>query len=118
MKKSTEDIELAQVIGRVVARRRIERGFSQEFVAEKLGMGYEAISRLERGTILPTVPKLIRIAEILDCAIEELIVETSHRPTDQGLLIANQIRELPEKDRVFIVNLIGELTAHLATRRE
>lgn len=116
MKKSEKDIELAQAIGRIIAKRRGERGFSQEFVAEKLGVGYEAISRLERGTILPSVPKLIRIAEIFDCALDELIVETSNRSTDQGLLIADQIKDLPEKDRAFIVSLIGQLTAHLHKR--
>lgn len=40
---------LAKAVGRAIAYQRQQRGMTQEEVAERLQIGMEAVSRMERG---------------------------------------------------------------------
>jgi len=51
--------------------RRFELGLTQEEVAQAASTSHSAISRLEKGTHIPQLPTLQRIAAVLD---EELLV--------------------------------------------
>jgi HTH-type transcriptional regulator / antitoxin HipB len=51
--------------------RRFELGLTQEEVARAAGTSHSAVSRLEKGTHIPQLPTLQRIAAVLD---EELLV--------------------------------------------
>lgn len=51
--------------------RRFELGLTQEQVAKAVETSHTNISRLERGTFMPKLPTLQRIAAVLD---EELLV--------------------------------------------
>lgn len=51
--------------------RRFELGLTQEQVAKAAGTSHSAVSRLEKGTHIPQLPTLQRIAAVLD---EELLV--------------------------------------------
>lgn len=113
MKKTKEELSLARSIGRVIAKRRVDNGMTQEYVAERLGVGYEAVSRMERGTIMPTVAKLVQLAGVFDCPIEELLVEASNRTTDQSVVISKMIEGLPETDRAFMLTLVEQIVSKL-----
>jgi DNA-binding XRE family transcriptional regulator len=51
--------------------RRFELGLTQEEVARAAGTSHSAVSRMEKGTHIPQLPTLQRIAAVLD---EELLV--------------------------------------------
>jgi DNA-binding XRE family transcriptional regulator len=51
--------------------RRFELGLTQQEVAKAAGTSHSAVSRLEKGTHIPQLPTLQRIAAVLD---EELLV--------------------------------------------
>jgi len=57
-------------IAREVIRLRLARGLSQEQLAQKAGTGQPNISRLERGTINPSLHFLRKVAEALGAKIE------------------------------------------------
>ena len=113
MKRSKEELALAKAIGKVVAKRRTERGMTQEYVAECLGVGYEAVSRIERGAIMPTIGKLVQLAGVFNCPIEELLVESSNRATDQGAVLSKMIEGLSETDRAFMLEHVEKLANKL-----
>ncbi len=113
MKKTKDELSLAKSIGKVIAKRRVESGMTQEYVAERLGVGYEAVSRMERGTIMPTVGKLVQLAGVFDCPIEELLVEASNRASDQSVVISKMIEGLPETDRAFLLALVEQVAGKL-----
>ena len=48
-------------------------GYSQEAVAEKIGISRQAYARWESGTSVPDVEKCARLAEIYDVSIDSLI---------------------------------------------
>ena len=54
--------ELAQSVGKAIARQRLQSGLTQEAVAEHLGIGMEAVSRMERGVVVPTIARLAELA--------------------------------------------------------
>ncbi|QNS06009.1 helix-turn-helix domain-containing protein [Streptomyces xanthii] len=53
----------------LVRRWRQERGLSQTELAQLIGTGQAAISRIENGRDVPTLPLLTRIATALECRV-------------------------------------------------
>ena len=51
---------------------RIKRGYTQEQLAEKLGISINAISKWERGLNLPDVSLMKELCKILDITLNEL----------------------------------------------
>ncbi len=68
------EAERAFLIGRAVRDRRLALGLSQTELARRAGMTQPALSRLEAGGVIPTIPLLERITTALDA---DLIVEIS-----------------------------------------
>jgi ribosome-binding protein aMBF1 (putative translation factor) len=62
----------AFLIGQAVRERRTALGLSQVELAARAGMTQPALSRLEAGGVVPTIPLLERISLALDA---DLIVE-------------------------------------------
>jgi HTH-type transcriptional regulator / antitoxin HipB len=62
----------AFLIGQAVRERRLALGLSQTELARRAGMTQPALSRLEAGGVVPTIPLLERISAALDA---DLIVE-------------------------------------------
>jgi HTH-type transcriptional regulator / antitoxin HipB len=66
-----DEARRAFLIGQAVRERRVALGLSQAEVAARAGMSQPALSRLEAGGTVPTIPVLERIALALET---ELIV--------------------------------------------
>jgi ribosome-binding protein aMBF1 (putative translation factor) len=70
--RAEAEAERAYLLGRAVRERRLALGLSQIEVATRAGMTQPALSRLEAGGVIPTIPLLDRISAALDA---DLIVE-------------------------------------------
>jgi ribosome-binding protein aMBF1 (putative translation factor) len=66
------EAQRAYLIGKAVRDRRLTLGLSQVELAARAGMTQPALSRLEAGGVIPTIPLLDRISTALDA---DLIVE-------------------------------------------
>jgi len=62
----------AYLLGRAVRDRRLALGLSQAELAARAGMTQPALSRLEAGSVILTIPLLDRVSAALDA---DLIVE-------------------------------------------
>lgn len=100
-------------IGRAIARQRVRSGLTQEEVADRLGVGNEAVSRIERGIVMPNVTRLLEYAQIFDCDLVELLTEASHRPQDQALRMATLLAPLNDADRQLILDIVERLVERL-----
>jgi len=69
-------------------------GLTQEQVAEHLDIGMEAVSRMERGKVVPTVVRLAQLAQLFGCELADLLRETSNRPTEQSIVLSQQLAKL------------------------
>lgn len=108
---------LATAVGRAIAKRRMASDLTQERVAERLGIGVEAMSRIERGIVLPTVVRLSELAEIFECNIADLVTETSSRATDQANHLARLLSKLRSTDRTMVVEIVETLAVRLEQQR-
>ena len=52
---------------------RKQKGFSQELLAEKCQVSRQAIAKWERGDNVPTIDKIIILANIFDVSLDELV---------------------------------------------
>ena len=51
---------------------RAEAGWSQQDLAEKLGVSRQTVNALERGKYDPSLPLAFRIARLFNCRIEDV----------------------------------------------
>lgn len=84
-------------------------GLTQDEVAEKLGIGQEAVSRIERGITIPTIIRLGELSDIFDCGIDDLLIESSNRPNDQAKSIQKMLEKLTDKDRSMVMDTLQKL---------
>ncbi|MGM9638756.1 MAG: helix-turn-helix domain-containing protein [Butyricicoccaceae bacterium] len=70
-----EKAEYAASLGEVLKKHRIECKMTQEFVAERLGVSRQAVSKWERGTADPSTTNLAALAKLFGAAPEDLLKE-------------------------------------------
>lgn len=100
---------LAHAIGKAIAQQRAACELTQEDVAEQLGIGNEAVSRIERGIVMPTVGRLAEFAQIFNCAIADFVLPISPLPSDQVQYLSKLLQDLQDADRKIIVEIVETL---------
>ena len=108
--------KLTQAVGASIAAARERAGLTQDQVADMLGVGPQAVSRVERGTVIPNAVRLYELAEVFDCRVDELLISASDRAADQALAIARQIQSLAAAERQLVARMVSQLTEHLAPK--
>jgi transcriptional regulator with XRE-family HTH domain len=78
------DHDLARSLGASARAARRRRGFTQEDAAEQIGISAAFYARIERGTTLPSVPTLARMATVLDVSADELLGHARALPSRDG----------------------------------
>ncbi|MGN5139853.1 helix-turn-helix domain-containing protein [Aeromonas sp. 164P] len=109
--------QLAKNVGKAIGRQRNQVGFTQEQVAEHLNIGMEAVSRMERGIVVPTVVRLAELAQLFGCELADFLRETSNRPTEQGIVLSQQLARLDDADRTLLLETVERLVERLARPR-
>ena len=56
-----------------VAQLRMDNGYTQEQLAEKIGVSRQAVTKWERGDSVPDLPKLIALADCFGVSLDKLI---------------------------------------------
>ena len=108
-----EEKRLADSIGRAIAKQRVRNQLTQEEVAERLGIGNEAVSRIERGRVIPNIVRLIELAEIFNCEAAELLGQASFHIDDQSSRMKNLLAPLNQHDRQIVIDIVEQLTTRL-----
>jgi len=71
---------------KTIRQLREERGWTQESLARRLGVGQSAVSAWERAERVPRQRYLLRLAELFDISVEDIALgpaEQTH-PRDAG----------------------------------
>lgn len=101
-------------LGERIREYRIKRGFTQNQMAEKLGMTEANFSSYERNRSIPPSEKLNQIANILNVSIDYLLGRTNdpepHFEFDEEVrAIAREMQSLGPSDRAFLSRLIKSM---------
>lgn len=108
------ELAINKKIGDTIARKRKIAGLTQEEVAEGLGIGTEAFSRIERGLVSPGIVKLYELGDLFNCGVETFLIEGSRRPSDQAAYIDQMLMRNSVVDRQVIVSVVEKLSNHLS----
>jgi putative transcriptional regulator len=57
-----------------LAERRARHGWTQAYLAGALGVSRQTVISIERGRFDPSLPLAFAIADVFDCAIEDIFV--------------------------------------------
>lgn len=109
----TESKQLAELVGQAIAHQRARCKLSQEQVAEKLGIGSEAVSRIERGIVMPNIERLVELARVFDCETADLLTQGSSHPKDQARRLNELLSRLEASDRDFLMEVVERLVSRL-----
>jgi transcriptional regulator with XRE-family HTH domain len=113
---SKNERNLAGQLGAALAGIRAERGYTQEVLAERLQVTVETISRFERGIVLPTLPRLYELAEVLSVPAAELLQRGSTRSSDTAQEVASLLERLSLDDQILVRRWFGEICERLAKK--
>jgi len=72
-----------ELLGRKIKKLRKSKGWTQEFLSEKVGINAKSVLRIESGQTFPTVQNLEKIAEIFGIEISELFNNHSLADTQE-----------------------------------
>lgn len=105
---------LRERLGRELRRARIALDLTQADVAERVSTDPETISRFERGATLPSLMRLLDLAEALHVTVASLLGGASPRATDEIAELGQMVAHLPPKDRRLVTAVV---TAIVEARR-
>lgn len=109
--------KLAKRLGQQIAERRKELSWTQDQLAERLGVDTETISRFERGVTVPALLTIEKLAGILKTSVANLLSEASISPSDQAIRISAWLASLPPEDGEFVIAHVKTLCEHLRQAR-
>lgn len=100
---------LSRQIGRAIATHRRKNNLTQAQVAERLGLSNDAISRMERGSITPSIHRLMQFAQIFGCHTADFLGQASPVLTDQAQRVMQLLMRLNENEREQFLVLVEEM---------
>lgn len=104
----------AEIFPRQLRHLRLQRGLSQERLAELASLSINAISSFERGLRFPRPKSLDALARALGAEPGDFMVETSHTTSDRGALA--DLVSLLSRTNTETVELVLDLAKVLVAR--
>ena len=101
----------------IIRELRKQKGLTQVELAEKVGISNVSLSNYERGTQMPDLITLAKIAVELDVStdvllgIQEEITENEMPRTDEARILAKGIDKLPKEQREQALSVIRAMFA-------
>jgi transcriptional regulator with XRE-family HTH domain len=114
--KKKDSARLAKRLGGNLSERRKQIGWTQEMVAERVGVDAETISRIERGAHLPSLPTLERLAVALQCSAGDLLSTEGPEEASEAAAFGAWISELGSDDRAFVMTVVRSCCDYLGSR--
>lgn len=78
-------------LGEHIKARREELRLSQEYVAERLGVSRQAVSKWETGKSEPTAANLVGLTQLLEIGLSELVEGKKNEPEPPAKKVPNPI---------------------------
>ena len=110
-------LKLAKIVGQAIAEQRKVKGFTQAEVAEYLKIEVETVSRLETGTIAPTLKRLEQLSDLLDCPVVSFFEKATISLSEQAEAIAKLLSPLSKEERQSVLKIVEDVTTLITKRK-
>lgn len=105
-------------IGRRIRTARLAKGFSQEKLAECVGVGTTHISHIETGNTIASMKIFIAIVDALDVSADDLLCDNLKKSKDTfSGEIAEEVRDCSEQEIRFISSMVKTIKQELRKGR-
>ncbi|MGF6534951.1 transcriptional regulator with XRE-family HTH domain [Paraburkholderia sp. GAS206C] len=105
--------QLARSIGMAIAARRKALGMTQESLSELIQIEQSSLSRIERGTLIPSLERLASITEGLECGLADLFNVGGVNSHDRAARIHEKLSRLTQLQQEIVERLIDDALALL-----
>ena len=105
-------------VGTTIKNARIAKGFTQEELAEKVGVGVTHISHLETGSGTVSLKVFLAIVNYLECSADELLCKeiTTARPIVDNWLV-DLVADCDQTEIKIIADTVATLKQTLRKNR-
>lgn len=107
--------QLARSIGAAIAARRKALGMTQEKLSELIEIEQSSLSRIERGTLIPSLERLAGIAESLKCRLTDLFSTAGVSSHDRASRVHEKLSSLTPAQQEIVERLVDDALALLET---
>ncbi len=101
-----DEKELRRRLGGALRTARLAKQLTQNQLAERLDTDPETISRFERGATLPSLVRLLGLADSLGVTVGALLGSASPRATDEWAELESLFARLTTSDRYLAQAII------------
>lgn len=105
-------------VGLRIKKIRLEKRMTQDTLAELVNLSTPHVSHIETGNTKVSLPTLIRIANVLECSMDELLCDNLIRAHYQfEHEIGREISDCTEEEIRIIADMVKALKESLRRRR-
>ena len=105
-KKFKFDPEIKQVIAKNIRKFRLEKGYTQEQMAEQLNVSCKFLSMIERGVSGVSITNLTNICKVLDIEPNSVFNGILNYTDSKDEYITNALSTLANRDKEFLISVI------------
>jgi transcriptional regulator with XRE-family HTH domain len=106
---AVEEHEFRQRLGAALRSARLRKDWTQDQLAGLIESDPETVSRFERGAALPSLVRLLALANALDVTLASLLGAASPRATDEWDKLQRDLAKLPVADQKLAAVLVRAL---------
>lgn len=120
VKKTKRELDPGKVkFGAFVQKHRNAKGYTQQEVADKLGITLKSVSYFECGLTYPSQENIFKLAEILDMSLDEYIFSCTrfNAMVDMGE-VNGMLNELSPDDQEMVISIVKAACESIRNRNE
>lgn len=103
---------LTKQVGKNIQMRRKKLALSQEQMAERIGVGQQSLSSMERGATAPKFERLPVIAETLNCSVADLFRISERDKEHFESIVSDLVNDLDAEEQMATLEVIARM-AHV-----
>jgi transcriptional regulator with XRE-family HTH domain len=107
--------QLARSVGAAIAARRKALDMTQERLSELIRIEQSSLSRMERGTLIPSLERLAGIADSLQCRLADLFSTAGVSSHDRASRVHEKLSSLTPAQQEIVERLVDDALALLET---
>ena len=97
---------------------RKEQGFTQQSLADAVGLHVNQIKKYEAGTAQPTLKTMVSLAKTLHITLDALVFDESERGPDESLRLQFEaVSYMPDEEKKIIKALLEGMIMKYQTKK-